>query len=284
MVKRDGRQLGTDGMVQALRQFFILVFAAFALAGGTSSVAAEKASDYVLGAGDVIRITVFQNPDLTTETRVSESGTITFPLIGSVAVGGLSATAAEQRVAKQLREGGFVLQPQVNILVTTIRGSQIAVLGQVNRPGRFPLEIFNSKVTDMLAMAGGITQTGADTIVLVGTRDGKPLRKEIDVPALFLDNKMADDVAVAAGDIIYVHRAPVFYIYGEVQHPGAYRVERSMTVMQALAQGGGLTARGTERGLRINRRGEDGKIREVTPSMGEAVKADDVLYVRESVF
>lgn len=271
-------------MAQAHRQFFILVMTLFALAGGPFAVAAEKASDYVLGAGDVIRITVFQNPDLTTETRVSESGTITFPLIGSVAVGGLSTAAAEQRVAKQLREGGFVLQPQVNILVTTIRGNQVAVLGQVNHPGRFPLEIFNSKVTDMLAMAGGITQTGADTIVLVGTRDGKPFRKDIDVPALFLENRMADDVSVAPGDIIYVHRAPVFYIYGEVQHPGAYRVERGLTVMQALAQGGGLTARGTERGLRINRRGEDGKMREVSPAMGEAVKADDVLYVRESVF
>jgi len=276
--------MGTDGMTQALKQLLFLACALIALAGAPFAAAAAKTSDYVLGAGDVIRITVFQNPDLTTETRVSESGAITFPLVGSVAVGGLTTPAAEQRVAKQLREGGFVLQPQVNILVTTIRGSQIAVLGQVNRPGRFPLEIFNSKVTDMLAMAGGITPTGADTIVLVGTRDGKPLRKEIDVPALFLDNKMADDVPVAAGDILYVHRAPAFYIYGEVQKPGAYRVERNMTVMQALAQGGGLTVRGTERGLRISRRGDDGKIREVKPSMNEAVKADDVLYVRESVF
>lgn len=242
------------------------------------------AGDFLLGAGDVVRITVFQNPDLATETRVSESGTVTFPLVGSVPVGGLTIPAAEQKIAERLRQGGFVLQPQVNILVLQVRGSQVAVLGQVNRPGRFPLETFNVKVTDVLATAGGITAGGADSIVLVGTREGKPMRREIDVPALFLDGRLDDDVAVAGGDIIYVHRAPVFYIYGEVQRPGAYRLERGMTVMQALAQGGGVTLRGTEKGLRVFRRGEDGTVRELEPAMNEAVRNEDVLHVKESLF
>jgi polysaccharide export outer membrane protein len=271
-------------MIQQLRRFFFLAFAVLALANATAVRAADNASEYVLGAGDTIRINVFQNPDLTVETRVSESGTITFPLIGNVAVSGLTIPAAEQKIAKQLRAGGFVLKPQVNILVLTIRGSQVAVLGQVNRPGRYPLEIFNSKVTDMLAIAGGITPAGGDTIVLVGTRDGKAFRKEIDVPALFLTNKLADDILVAGGDIIYVHRAPMFYIYGEVQRPGVYRLEREMTVIQGLAQGGGLTLRGTERGLRISRRGADGKTQEITPSMVDPIHTDDVIYVRESLF
>ena len=276
--------MGARTMIQQLRRFFFLAFAVLALANATAVRAADNTSEYVLGAGDTIRINVFQNPDLTVETRVSESGTITFPLIGNVAVSGLTIPAAEQKIAKQLRAGGFVLKPQVNILVLTIRGSQVAVLGQVNRPGRYPLEIFNSKVTDMLAIAGGITPAGGDTIVLVGTRDGKAFRKEIDVPALFLTNKLADDILVAGGDIIYVHRAPMFYIYGEVQRPGVYRLEREMTVIQGLAQGGGLTLRGTERGLRISRRGADGKTQEITPSMVDPIHTDDVIYVRESLF
>ena len=276
--------MGARTMIQQLRRFFFLAFAVLALANATAVCAADNTSEYVLGAGDTIRINVFQNPDLTVETRVSESGTITFPLIGNVAVSGLTIPAAEQKIAKQLRAGGFVLKPQVNILVLTIRGSQVAVLGQVNRPGRYPLEIFNSKVTDMLAIAGGITPAGGDTIVLVGTRDGKAFRKEIDVPALFLTNKLADDILVAGGDIIYVHRAPMFYIYGEVQRPGVYRLEREMTVIQGLAQGGGLTLRGTERGLRISRRGADGKTQEITPSMVDPIHTDDVIYVRESLF
>ncbi len=132
--------MGARTMIQQLRRFFFLAFAVLALANATAVRAADNTSEYVLGAGDTIRINVFQNPDLTVETRVSESGTITFPLIGNVAVSGLTIPAAEQKIAKQLRAGGFVLKPQVNILVLTIRGSQVAVLGQVNRPGRYPLE------------------------------------------------------------------------------------------------------------------------------------------------
>lgn len=242
------------------------------------------AADYVLGSGDVVRISVFQNPDLTTETRVAESGTVTFPLLGSVAVGGLTVPAAEQRIAKRLREGGFVLQPQVTMLVVQMRGSQVAVLGQVNRPGRFPLETFDLKLSDLLAIAGGITPGGADTVVVTGTREGRPMRKEIDLPALFLDGKAQDDLPIAGGDVIYVHRAPVFYIYGEVQRPGAYRVERGMTVRQALALGGGPTLRGTERGLRLHRRAADGSVRQSEPALDEAVRGDDVLYIKESLF
>jgi len=84
--------------------------------------------------------------------------------------------------------------------------------------------------------------------------------------------------------VIYVHRAPVFYIYGEVQRPGAYRVERGMTVMQALALGGGPTIRGTERGLRLHRREAGGKVQTIEPAMSEPVRGDDVLYIKESLF
>lgn len=268
-------------MNNTLRHLGGLLLAAVFLAAAQWAAAA---GDYVLGSGDVVRISVFQNPDLTTETRVAESGTVSFPLVGGVVVGGLTVPAAEQLIAKRLREGGFVLQPQVTILVVQMRGSQVAVLGQVNRPGRFPLETFNLKLSDLLAIAGGITPGGADTVVVTGTRAGKPMRREIDVPALFLDGKAEDDLPVAGGDVIYVHRAPVFYIYGEVQRPGAYRVERGMTVMQALALGGGPTLRGTERGLRLHRRWPDGKVLQTEPAMDEAVRGDDVLYIKESLF
>ncbi len=158
------------------------------------------------------------------------------------------------------------------------------MLGQVNRPGRYPIEVTNTRVSDMLALAGGITATGSDTIVLVGTRDGKPYRAQIDVPALFQASKGADDLAVAGGDVLYVDRAPQFFIYGEVQRPGAYRLDRGMSVMQALAQGGGLTQRGTERGLRLHRRDASGRVQVREPTMDEAIQADDVIYVRQSIF
>ncbi len=246
--------------------------------------AADTRGDYRLGPGDAIRIVVFQNPDLTLDSRVTEGGTITYPLIGGVAIGGLTIEAAEQKIAAALKEGGFVQQPQVNIVLQLVRGNQVSVLGQVNRPGRFPLETFNTRISEMLAIAGGAAQTGADVVILTGTRDGKPMRKEIDIPRLFLDQKSNEDIVVAGGDVIYVHRAPMYYIYGETQRPGSFRIEREMTVRQALAQGGGPTQRGDQDRLRLHRRNAEGKIEMLSPELDDRVLPDDIIYVRESFF
>jgi polysaccharide export outer membrane protein len=260
-------------------------FAALLLVLGLANVAhAADEREYVLGEGDIVRITVFQNPDLTTETRVSESGTLTFPLIGSVSVGGQTTAAAETIIGNQLRDGGFVLQPQVNVVPLQIRGNQVAVLGQVNRPGRFPLETANLRLTDMLAIAGGIAPTGADTVIHIGVRDGKQMRREIDIPTMFARGDLSEDARVAGGDLVYVQRAPVFYIYGEVQRPGFFRLERNMSVMQGLAVGGGTTLRGTVKGLRIHRRDADGALKVIEPGLDDLLQTDDVIHVKESLF
>ncbi len=275
------------------RTKFILLLVAL-LTCGAGGVSAQQASaaqaraaqqaEYRLGAGDVVRITVYQNPDLTMEGRISEAGTLSYPLLGTIRIGGLTSAEAEKRIADGLRNGNFVKQPQVNILVTQVRGNQASVLGQVNRPGRFPIEVADMRLSDLLAMAGGIAATGADVITLVGTRDGKPFRREIDLPNVFRSSNRQDDLVIQNGDVVYVERAPMVYIYGEVQRPGAFRLERDMTVMQALATGGGLTQRGTERGMRVHRRGPDGKVQVVQPSMDERLRDGDVVYVRESLF
>jgi polysaccharide export outer membrane protein len=254
-----------------------------ALAADVSKESRIEVKDYVLGPGDVIRVTVFQNPDLTTEARGSESNVISFPLIGSVSLGGLSVTAAENTIARQLREGGFVLQPQVTILPVQMRGNQVSVIGLVGRPGRYPLDTANLRLSDMIATAGGISANGADTVVLIGTRNGASMRTEIDIPALFLKGSESD-VPLAGGDIIYVHRAPVFYIYGEVQRPGAFRLERNMSVMQALATGGGVNQRGTTRGMQIHRRDAEGRLEIVQPALEDLLKPEDVVFIKESLF
>jgi len=132
-------------------------------------------------------------------------------------------------------------------------------------------------------MAGGIAAVGSDSVILTGNRGGKPYRRVIDVSGIYLNDKPGDDAGVSAGDTIYVHRAPVFYIYGEIQRPGSYRVERGMTIVQGVAQGGGLTPRGTERGLKLQRRDAAGKVQEISPAMTDLIQADDVIYVRESI-
>lgn len=270
--------------ISTMRQTIKAVLLALLFSAFGSACADEKPTDYRLGPGDAIRIMVFQNPDLTLESRVSESGTITYPLIGAVEIGGLSLGAAEQKIAAGLKDGGFVQQPQVNIVMVQVRGSQVSVLGQITRPGRYPLETSNTKLTEMLATAGGIAPGGADTLILTGLRDGKPLRMEIDVPAMLMSGELKNDVTVQGGDIVYVHRAPQFYIHGEVQRPGVFRVERDMTLRMALANSGGISLRGTERGIRIYRRDGAGKVAAIEPEQDEVIKPDDVIHVREALF
>ena len=258
-----------------------------ALAAGALAQSAQQPTaspDYPLGPGDVVRITVFQNPDLTTESRVSEQGYITFPLIGSLFVKGVPVPALERVVAQKLREGSFVRQPQVNAVILQFKSIQVSVLGQVNHPGKFYLERPGNRLSEVIALAGGIAPLGHDVVTLVKQGPEGETRTQVDVHELLLKGDGTKDVSLASGDAIYVPRYPVFYIYGEVNRPGQYRVERGMTVQQALAVGGGPTLRGTQRGMQLTRKSISGARvnREADPA--ETVQPDDVLFVKESFF
>jgi polysaccharide export outer membrane protein len=244
---------------------------------------AASDNDYRMGTGDVVRITVYGNPDLTTEARVGETGGITFPLIGEVKAAGQTPATAEKEIAKRLARGGFIIDPNVNLNIVQYRGQQISVLGRVNRPGKYALEKV-SRVADALALAGGVIVDAADIVTLVRTRDGKTEYRDIDVVALFRPGGEASNAQVQDGDILNVARQPMFYIYGEVQRPGTFRLEQNMNVVQALSMGGGLTSRGTQRGIRILRRDDRGGMQEIDVKLSDAVKKDDVIYVKESLF
>jgi polysaccharide export outer membrane protein len=245
---------------------------------------AQTQQQYLLGPGDILRISVFKNPDLSLDARVSEAGTLSYPLIGSVPVGGLTLPAAERKIGELLREGGFVLNPQVNILVTQALNGLVSVIGEVNTPGRYSIEAAGGHLSGMLAVAGGIAPTGSDSVIISGTRGGKPFRREIDIVAMSLGTAASEDIALAGGDTVFVNRAPLFYIYGQVQKPGQVRLERAMTVMQALAAGGGVTGKGTSRGIVRHRRDASGKVKEESVSLDEDVRDQDVIYVKESLF
>jgi len=264
-----------------------LVTALPALAQPAAAGAAQsspEANEYRLGSGDVVRIAVFQNPDLTLETRITEAGIVSFPLLGTIRLGGQSVTAAEKIVADGLRNGNFVKSPQVTLVVLQVRGNQASVLGQVNRPGRYPLEVADMRLSDLLAMAGGTAVNGSDLVVVTGTRGGKPFREEIDLPSVFAQGGARKDIFILNGDTLWVERQPVAYIYGEVQRPGPMRLERDMTLLQALATGGGLTQRGTAKGIVVHRKDAEGKVQVITPSMTDPVREGDVVFVRESLF
>jgi len=238
----------------------------------------------VLGPGDSVRVTVFQNPELNTETRLSQQGTIRIPLIGVVDLQGLTSSDAATRITNRLRDGQFLKDPQVTLTVLQVRSRQVSVLGNVARPGRYALDDTSNRLTDVLAMAGGVTPSGDDTVTVITHRDGKPEKIGIDVSAMYRDADMTSNIELKNGDTIFVQRAPVFYIYGEVQKAGAYRLDKDTNVVQALSLGGGVTPRGTERGIRINRRGPDGNLARIEVTPADKIQPDDVIYVRESLF
>ncbi len=253
-------------------------------ANANANANATATADYRLGAGDAVRINVYQSPDLSIDARISEAGVVSYPLLGNIKIGGMSVGAAEKLIADGLKAKNFVKLPQVSVLVTQVRSNQASVLGQVNRPGRFPIEANDMRLSDLLAIAGGIATTGADSVILVGTRNGQRIRKEIDLTDIFGKSSGDNDVFVFNGDVVFVERSPIAYIYGEVQRPGPMRLERGLTVMQALATGGGLTQRGTEKSLRLHRKGPDGKLRVLQPAMDDVLKDGDVVFIRESLF
>ena len=258
-----------------------------ALAGAALVVLATQGhadTRELLGAGDTLRVTVFQNPDLTTETRISEQGTILFPLIGEVALAGQTPTAAATRIATQLKQGDFMKNPQVSVAVVQVRSRQVSVHGLVARPGRYALDDSNSKLTDILALAGGIIPGGDDTVTVMGKRDGEIRKILVDVPKMYRSGDLSGNIEVQNGDTIFVPRAPVFYIYGEVLRAGAYRLEPNATVMNALSLGGGLTPRGTERGLKISRKMPDGELKTIDARPSDPLQPDDVVHVPESMF
>jgi polysaccharide export outer membrane protein len=240
--------------------------------------------EYLVVPGDILRISVFKNAELSLDARVGEAGAIAYPLIGSVPVMGLTLPGTERKIAQMLRDGGFVLNPQVNILLTQAYGNLVSVIGEVNTAGRYSLDAAGGHLSGMLAAAGGVAATGGDLVIVTGTRNGKPFRREVDIVKMSLSGSPAEDIELFGGDTLFVNRAPMFYIYGQVQKPGQFRLERGMTVMQALASGGGVTGKGTQRGIVRHRRDPSGKVKEEGVSLDDDMQDQDVVYVKESLF
>ncbi|HEY7377679.1 MAG TPA: polysaccharide export protein EpsE [Steroidobacteraceae bacterium] len=245
---------------------------------------ARPLEEYKLGAGDSVHIVVYNNPDMTADAQIAEDGSIPFPLVGKVVIGGLSRNAAATLIAERLVKGGFLREAQVNLTVSEYRSQQVSVLGAVSRPGKYPVGPTNT-VTDLIAQAGGITEKGSQLVTVIRRgADGGQTRNQVDLRQLFGAADPSGNVRVQDQDIVFVPELPVFYIYGEVQKPGAYPLEPGMTVRQAISVGGGLTLRGTERGLRVSRKDGDGKTRTEKIKLNDTLREGDVVNVKESLF
>lgn len=267
------------------------LLAAFALGGvHQSSRAAEdlpeagKAPLLQLGPGDSVSVQVYGQPDLSTTQYVSDDGTLSIPLAGSVQVAGLSPAQASARVEGALKSAKILVDPHVTITVTQTRSQRVSVLGQVGTPGRYPIES-NTSILDVLAQAGGITAGGSDIVyVLRQDKNGKDVRYPVDLKGLASGSGAVPTLTLQGGDSVFVPKAEQFSIYGEVTTPGRYRVEPGMTVIEAIARAGGINQRGSPRRIFVKRKKPDGTYAVTKASQSDLVQPDDVIQVKESIF
>jgi len=237
-----------------------------------------------LGPGDSVRVTVFQSPELTTEGEITSTGVLTFPLIGEVAIGDHTLAEAGSLIAKRLRDGRFVLNAQVSVAMIEVKSRRVSVLGQVARPGPYPLDGTGRTLTAMLAQAGGLTANADDTVVVIRRKGDDVQRLAVDVPAMYRTGDVRSDLELQSGDTVFVPNAPVFYIYGAVQKPGMYRLEPETSVLRALSLGGGLAPRGSERGVMISRTMPDGSMKEIRAALDDRVEANDIVRIKQGIF
>jgi polysaccharide export outer membrane protein len=236
----------------------------------------------LLGVGDWVTVEIAGQPN--TSVYVGTDGTITVPLVGTIPVAGIPPTEAASRVAKALRDGGYFVDPQVTVEVTQQRNQSVSVLGEVQSPGRYPITP-QTTVVELLAQAGGLKDTGSDTGYVLRKDDAGHVNTYPVTLNLLPDSKDAPLTwTLRGGDSLVVPHAERFSIEGEVTTPGRYRIEPGMTVMQAIARAGGITERGSEHRIQLKRANKPGQYQTLHPKLGDLVKADDIIRVKESIF
>jgi polysaccharide export outer membrane protein len=248
-------------------------------------------SEYVIGALDVLTVTVFGETELSRRYTVDADGTIDFPMIGRVAAGGLTLRELEEALAKRLGSG-FLVNPQVSVDVAEYRSRNVFIVGEVRSPGQYPIKL-NMSLVEALALAGPTSSASSEVVIVhpdVARTDGGPVLpdaegvKSVRVNIKELQSgKLARNVQLQDGDTIFVPRAETFFVSGHVRSPGIYVYEPGMTVLQAIALAGGLADRGSRRGMKILRM-VDGRQLELSVNERVLIQPGDTLVIRQRFF
>lgn len=270
-------------MLNFLLRFFIVIF--FAVIFLAPYFANASVKDYIVGEGDVLKITVYAHPDLTTTTRVEGDGTIFFPLIGQVKVAGLTISGISHKISALLADG-YVISPQVTIFIEEFRSQKVTIMGQVNKPGLYELK-GHTTFLEILSRAGDLSKDAGDkAIVKRKTAEADAAEKVIviDIKKLIEMGDISQNIPILDGDNIYVMKAGLFYVTGEVKKPDAYKHENGTTVIMALTRAGGFTDKASTGRVRIIRKidGKETVINRV--KMDDPVLPGDVIVVPESFF
>lgn len=270
-----------------ISSFAALVFACLAAIVLLLSPPALHAQEYELGEGDLLKITVYDNPDLTSEVRVSGEGKITVPLIGEVQVKSLTATAIGKKLAGLFADG-YIKNPQVSVFILEYKSKKVTLLGEFTKPGLIEMR-GNSTLMEVISSAGGITVNAGETLyiqrnVIKGGADHKDdITITVDLVKLLEGGDIKLNVPVLDGDSIYVPRAAFVYVNGEVKNPGAFKITKGLTVLRSITLAGGFTQKASKKGTEIVRK--NGKSEKtIAVKMDDLVQADDIIVVPESLF
>ncbi len=279
--------------------FFLLIMATGATAPAQSAQDAASAfiREYKIGPRDLLEIRVIDLPELTKfEVRVSEDGTITLPLLGSIQVGGNTKDAVERKLADLL--GLKVMKnPQVSVFIKEYQSNRVAVIGAVNKPGMIEL-VGAMNLLQVISQAGGLDEKAANEIfVLREGKDGTTASIRIDLEDLMINGNAKLNIPLKPNDTINIPIDKIIsiYVFGAVRNPGALQVKQSKktNILQAIAQAGGLTESGKMSGITITRTGKDGKEEKIIVNLNDVIngkkpnivlKEGDVVYVKESIF
>jgi polysaccharide export outer membrane protein len=267
---------------------FLLALASPAFAQTPSP---DKSVDYVVGAQDVLKVIVFDEPQLSGTFRVDTDGTITYPFLGRIKAVGETLRAIETELIRRLADG-YVKRPQVSIEVEHYRSRNIQIVGEVRSPGKYPLT-GSMTLLEAIAQAGSTTPNASSEILILhaasGGREGEGTVAP-GVPGVAQTTrvsltdlhagKLASNIVLREGDTILVPKAEKFYVTGHVRTPGAYTYDRGMTVLQAISLAGGLSERGSSRGIKVIRL-VDGTRKEVGVKLEDVIQPNDTLVVRQ---
>jgi polysaccharide biosynthesis/export protein len=197
-------------------------------------------SDYLLGAGDLLQVGVFEAKELDCKVRVSSRGYITLPLLGTVVVKGLSAREAEQKIEELYRER-YIKDPHVGIFIEEHFSRRVTLMGQFKNPGTYDY-LSKQRLLDVMAMGGGLGEK-AGLVVQIRKSSGSPEGQSVfivDLDELIKAGKSELNIKINAGDVLFVPEAGVFFVDGAVRRPGSYYIKHQTTVHEAFVEAGGL--------------------------------------------
>lgn len=258
-----------------LMAFATALLVAFAALLMPSGARAQATQGYVLGPNDSITVVVYGQSEFNVQTRVKPDGTIVMPLIGKVQAQGKTVITLADEIGLRLVQGNYLKDPIVNVEVNEYNSRYVRVAGKVGAPGLVPLDRSN-RLLDVLLRAGWVQPTGSQFITIRRAADGKELKINTDE----LARGATADVALDAGDTVYIAEAELVYLTGAVARPGAYPLKPGMTVSDVLAQAGGVGPTGSSGKVGLKR--GDAKERDVDQQF--KLEAGDVINVRERLF